>query len=127
MTQTDHENYDDIKDLQDEKYKILTDINGIDEKLNKLNEEFISIKDDLKSKAVEASIANDVKKNVRKWQHECKKCDAKFHGREHFNHHINTKHPKEITCTIYDLPFSQNHSLESHMESVHKKEKRLQM
>ena len=123
MVQTDKENYDYVKELQDNKYKVVEEIKTVEGKLLKIDEEIAVLK--LKqAEKVDHSNGQSIKDQTKKTDmHDCKKCDAKFHARENLQYHIKTRHKIEVQCRICDLPFGKKCSLELHMESVHGKKK----
>ena len=57
-------------------------------------------------------------------QNECIKCQATFFSRDNLKYHINTRHPKKLSCKECDETFNENWKLERHMTS-HGRQKKL--
>ena len=120
VQQSDKENWQYIKELQDNKFKVDSDIKVVDDKLSKIDEEIARITAN-NSKCKGHSESKAEKQLPAMF--ECNKCDSKFHAKENLMYHINTRHPKAVMCKMCDIPFKENHEVELHMELVHKRQR----
>ena len=120
VQQLDKENWEYIKELQDSKSKVESDIKCVEEKLSKIDDEIARITEN--TSKLDNHIESPGEKQLSR-MFECKKCDSKFHAKENLKYHINTRHPKAVVCKICDIPLKENSDIELHMEVVHKRKR----